>query len=107
MMTKATCLSLLFALLLTACRVTAPSAADIAPHADAAAQSADTARQQLFAELTPVTLRNCRLKRYGEPHDGGYLMCENLMGAATASYSYGIDGRDDWGCDVSRQLRTA
>ena len=27
------------------------------------------------------------------------------MGNATAAYSYGIDGRDDWGCDVSKQLR--
>jgi hypothetical protein len=59
----------------------------------------------LFAELTPTKLRNCTLKRYGVPNDGGYLMCSNLMGDATAAYSYGIDGRDDWGCDVSQQLR--
>src|SRR5689334_15460099 len=69
------------------------------------ATSADvTPQEELFAQLRPVKLQNCRLKRYGVPHDGGYLMCENLMGAATAAYSYGIDGRDDWGCDVSRQL---
>lgn len=65
-----------------------------------------TARRELFAELRPVKLANCDLRRYGEPNDGGYLMCENLMRDARAAYSYGIDGRDDWGCDVSQQLRT-
>ena len=62
-------------------------------------------QQALFAELTPVALQNCTLRRYGVLHDGGYLMCENLMGTATAAYSYGIDGRDDWGCEVSQQLK--
>lgn len=61
-------------------------------------------RRQLFAALTPVRLSNCTLKRFGDAHDGGYLMCENLMGDARAAYSYGIDGRDQWGCDISRQL---
>jgi hypothetical protein len=59
----------------------------------------------VFEELRPVRLKNCTLKRYGVQNDGGYLMCENLMGQAKAAYSYGIDGRDDWGCDVSQQLR--
>jgi len=54
-----------------------------------------------------VTLANCTLRRYGALHDGGYLMCENLMGDARSAYSYGIDGRDDWGCDIAQQLRTA
>jgi hypothetical protein len=61
-------------------------------------------RRELFAELTPTRLANCTLTRYGVPHDGGYLMCANLMGGATSAYSYGIEGRDDWGCDVSAQL---
>ena len=65
------------------------------------------ARRQLFAELRPVTLANCTLRRYGVLHDGGYLMCGNLMGDARSAYSYGIDGRDDWGCDVAGQLQTA
>jgi hypothetical protein len=63
-------------------------------------------RRDLFRELRPVTLANCTLRRYGVLHDGGYLMCENLMGAARSAYSYGIDGRDDWGCDVAEQLRS-
>lgn len=61
-------------------------------------------RRALLSALAPVRLSNCTLKRYGDSHDGGYLMCENLMGDAEAAYSYGIDGRDQWGCDVSRQL---
>jgi hypothetical protein len=63
-------------------------------------------RKELFAAFTPSKLTNCTLKRYGDSRDGGYLMCENLFDNAQAAYSYGIDGRDQWGCDVSRQLRT-
>ena len=59
------------------------------------------ARQRLFDELRPVALRTCRLERFGEPHDGGYLMCANLLGAAQSGYSYGISGYDKWGCDIS------
>ena len=36
-------------------------------------------RVALLEELKPVTLKNCNLKRYGGPNDGGYLMCENLI----------------------------
>lgn len=68
-------------------------------------QAAET-RRALFRELRPVTLANCTLRRYGVLHDGGYLMCGNLMADARSAYSYGIDGRDDWGCDVAEQLRT-
>jgi hypothetical protein len=46
------------------------------------------------------------MRRYGAPRDGGYLMCENLMGEAQSAYSYGIDARDEWGCDIAQQLRT-
>lgn len=61
-------------------------------------------RQALFAELQPVTVANCELIRLGEQHDGGYLMCGNLLSAG-AAYSYGINGYDKWGCDVSLKLR--
>jgi hypothetical protein len=61
-------------------------------------------RQRLFWESQPVTLKNCVLKRYGSPNDGGYLMCANLMSKAQSVYSYGIEGRDQWGCDVSKEL---
>jgi len=61
-------------------------------------------RKELFAEIQPVRVTNCELKRFGEPHDGGYPLCVNLLGAVKAGYSYGISGYDGWGCDVSRQL---
>jgi hypothetical protein len=61
-------------------------------------------RQALFELLQPVTLSNCTLQRFGESHDGGYLMCANLLGAAKSGYSYGISGYDKWGCDISRTL---
>ena len=64
----------------------------------------DRLRTALFAELQPVELANCQLQRFGEPHDGGYLMCGNLLGSVKAGYSYGISGYDGWGCDISRTL---
>jgi hypothetical protein len=64
-----------------------------------------TVRRFLLKELQPVTLSTCRLERFGEPHDGGYLVCANLLGDVTAGYSYGISGYDGWGCQVSTTLR--
>ena len=58
-------------------------------------------RQALFEMLQPVALTNCRLERFGEAYDGGYLMCGNLLGDIQAGYSYGISGYDQWGCDIS------
>jgi hypothetical protein len=52
--------------------------------------------------MHPVPMANCTLRRFGTAHDGGYLMCENLMGQAQAAYSYGVGPRDDWACDVSK-----
>jgi hypothetical protein len=60
-------------------------------------------RQRLYDALQPVRLANCTLERFGEPNDGGYLMCANLL-APAAGYSYGISGYDGWGCRVSRQF---
>jgi hypothetical protein len=61
-------------------------------------------RQMLFSLLQPVRLANCTLERFGEAHDGGYLMCANLLASVEAGYSYGISGYDQWGCDVSRKF---
>jgi len=63
-------------------------------------------RRELFAALSPSKLTNCDLRRYGDERDGGYLLCENLVAHSQVAYSYGIDGRDQWGCDVSQQLGT-
>src|SRR4029450_1136774 len=47
-------------------------------------------RQTLYDMLQPVALSNCRLERFGETHDGGYLICANLLGAVPSGYSYRI-----------------
>ena len=65
----------------------------------------DRLRATLFAELQPVELLNCHMERFGRPHDGGYLMCSNLLRSVTAGYSYGIAGEDQWGCDIARRFR--
>jgi hypothetical protein len=61
-------------------------------------------RRALFDMLQPVALTNCQLERFGEAHDGGYLMCGNLLGGVQSGYSYGIGGYDKWGCDISTKL---
>lgn len=65
---------------------------------------AEQLRRFLFNELQPVRLANCELQRFGEPNDGGYLLCGNLLRGVQAGYSYGISGYDGWGCDISRRL---
>ena len=60
-------------------------------------------REALLDELRPVALQNCTLSRFGGGHDSGLLMCKNLLEGVEAAYSYGIGGRDDWGCEVSMQ----
>src|SRR6059058_2457605 len=60
-------------------------------------------RTAILAELQPVGLKNCRLKRFGSANDGGYLMCENLMEPLDAACSYGVGTNDDWACEVSRR----
>jgi Methyltransferase FkbM domain len=61
-------------------------------------------RQALFDMLQPVALTNCVLERFGETHDGGYLMCSNLLNGVQTGYSYGIAGYDQWGCDISTKF---
>jgi len=60
-------------------------------------------REAILAELQPVALKNCTLKRFGSANDGGYLMCENLIEPLDAAYSYGVGSNDDWGCELSRR----
>lgn len=61
--------------------------------------------RSLFEMLQPIALTNCQLERFGEAHDGGYLMCGNLLGQVQSGYSYGIAGYDKWGCDISTKLK--
>ena len=69
------------------------------------AARARATRIALFEELKPVTLKNCSLRRYGGANDGGYLMCGNLVQGIQSLYSYGIDTEDNWGCELSGQLK--
>jgi len=62
-------------------------------------------RVALLAELQPVVLKNCTLKRFGSANDGGYLLCDNLSEAVQSAYSYGIGPNDEFGCDVSKRYR--
>ncbi len=78
-----------------------------APPPSAPALTPAEVRQALFDELQPVPLANCTLQRFGEKHDGGYLLCANLLGGVRSAYSYGISGYDGWGCQVSRRLKVA
>src|SRR5262245_54724820 len=71
---------------------------------EAAAAAVIQRRHALFEMLQPVALSNCRLERFGETHDGGYLMCANLLDAVESGYSYGISGYDQWGCDTSSRF---
>ena len=64
-------------------------------------------RRALFEALRPVRLSNCTFERVGHPNDGGYVMCENLLDEPTVAYSYGIEDRDDWGCEISRTHHVA
>ena len=72
--------------------------------ADVMRASDPRTRQALFELVQPVALANCQLERFGEAHDGGYLVCANLLDGVEAGYSYGISGYDGWGCDISRKV---
>jgi hypothetical protein len=66
-----------------------------------AEQQQEQYRAALLDELQTVSLKNCEFDRIGGANDGGYLSCKNLVGDAQAFYSYGIEGRDGWGCTLS------
>lgn len=87
---------------LVACRQAEPLPQ--APAAQAPAAPSPTHFEALFAEFKPVALSNCTFERIGDPNDGGYVMCGNLLLRGKAVYSYGIANTDEWGCTVSRRL---
>jgi hypothetical protein len=83
------------------------SASTLLMHALTPAGAAETldeaGRTAFLAELQPVTLKNCKLKRMGSTHDGGYLVCENLSEGVQSGYSYGVGPNDELGCEVSKR----
>ena len=58
-------------------------------------------REALGRELQLVTLERCTLARYGSAHDGGYLLCKNLIDDLGAVYSYGVGPNDDFDCALA------
>lgn len=61
--------------------------------------------QQEFVDA----LRPCApcqsFKRFGEEHDGGYVMCEDDLGhGLVGALSYGINGFDGWGMAVASRF---
>jgi len=43
--------------------------------------------------------------RIGDTHDGGYVMCGDLLNSdVTGAYSFGILGNDNWGAEISTRL---
>lgn len=73
----------------------------------------DSAIQSYADKLEPgatrsflKTLQLCapcnKFERFGEPHDGGYVMCsDGLDTGLTGAYSYGINGFDGWGMAIA------
>lgn len=53
--------------------------------------------------LRPVVIENCDLERLGRKHDGGYVGCQASLGNPIAAFSYGIGGRDSWGCNFAKK----
>ena len=71
--------------------------------ASAAEPLDEAGRAAFLAELQPVTLKNCTLKRFGSANDGGYLVCDNLSEGVQSGYSYGVGPNDQMGCDISKR----
>ena len=62
--------------------------------------------EQFYSEhLKPVTLIGCELERMGRDTDGGYINCASDLGSPQVAFSYGIGGRDSWGCDVAEKYQ--
>jgi hypothetical protein len=80
------------------------SASVLLMHGAASAETLnERGRAAFLAELAPVTLKNCNLKRMGSTYDGGYLICENLSEGVQSGYSYGVGPNDELGCDISKR----
>lgn len=73
--------------------------------AEAADAGERNLNQLILAELQPVVLQNCDLKRFGGANDGGYLLCDNLSEGIESVYSYEVVPIDDFACDVSRRYQ--
>ena len=62
-------------------------------------------KEFFYKYLRPVIISNCKLERLGRVHDGGYISCHLDIDYPEAAFSYGIGGRDSWGCNVANKYR--
>lgn len=67
------------------------------------AQSSET--QQLFQSFR-ICGQCSSFRRFGEPHDGGYLMCMDGLKEhqLKAAYSFGVEHHDQWSEDVVKEF---
>lgn len=57
-----------------------------------------------FLQTLHLCAKCNNLARFGEPNDGGYVMCtDGLDTGLKAAYSYGVNGFDGWGMQVASQ----
>ena len=50
----------------------------------------------------------CTLERFGPSKDGGYLLCRELLDKYTeVVYNYGIQGRDEVGCELATKFNVS
>jgi hypothetical protein len=56
---------------------------------------------EILSLVRPVKIKDCDLKRFGSSSDGGYLACAKKLKDVEAVYSYGIEGRDEFGCEIA------
>jgi hypothetical protein len=73
-----------------------------------ASQSTNSITQELF-ESFQLCGQCSSFKRFGEAHDGGYLMCmDGFKGKKVkAAYSFGVEHHDQWSEDVVKELGVA
>lgn len=71
--------------------------------AAAAASVPSAVTRDLFASFR-VCGQCSSFERFGEPHDGGYLMCMDSRANYKAAYSLGIANHDLWSEDVVNKL---
>lgn len=68
------------------------------------AETSGAIERDFFARyLHPVTISNCNLERLGKKYDGGYISCSFDIEYPEAAFSFGIAGRDSWGCHAAHK----
>jgi hypothetical protein len=72
----------------------------------AAARAMPQGASKSFLETFKICGQCNNFQRFGEPKDGGYLMCMDGLqkGAVRAAYSLGVEHHDQWSEDVAKTL---